>query len=142
MTVDRHRDRSAHVQEAQPARRSTDVIGAAGVGAGQGGLAGHGSPVAGATSVGRVQAKENNAGHGDHHIRTVSGGSPAIFRPLTPLTVPLLLKPRRAGDRGEQGPPAGSGGTNASSGACDQLIAFVQADDLHAAEALGWCRMV
>gem|GEM_PF-4311358 len=27
------------------------------------------------------------------HIRTVSGGSPAIFRPLTPLTVPLLLKP-------------------------------------------------
>ena len=27
------------------------------------------------------------------HIRTVSGGSPAIFRPLTPLTVPLSLKP-------------------------------------------------
>jgi hypothetical protein len=24
----------------------------------------------------------------------VSGGSPAILRPLTPLTVPLLLKPR------------------------------------------------
>src|ERR1017187_10121445 len=33
------------------------------------------------------------------HIRTVSGGSPAIFRPLTPLTVPLLLKPRQRGCR-------------------------------------------
>ena len=44
------------------------------------------------------------------HIRTASGGSPAVFSLLSPLAVPLLLKPRcaahpRAVDAGAVAPP-------------------------------------
>jgi hypothetical protein len=33
------------------------------------------------------------------HIRTASGGNPAVFSPLSPLAVPLLLKPLRCQSR-------------------------------------------
>ena len=74
-------------------------------------------------------------------IRTAGGGNPAVLSPLSPLAVPLLLKPRSAGHRHWPGDTAGYHPVHRefslTEGAARELAVVW---DLEAAINVGWWR--